>query len=143
MKDLYNNVKEVTTKLAAVFTATENFVSVDHTNFNGVDQVINVGQSGDTLSGSVYIELILEDSDDNSVWTPVTDNDCVLGPQVDSNGVFDLIDDAAEDEKTISIGYRGIKRYSRVVAQFTGTHTNGTPLAGVAVLGLPEYASTR
>jgi hypothetical protein len=50
-----------------------------------------------------------------------------------------VIDDAAEDPTTIIRGYIGTKRYLRILWTQTGTHTNGTPIAGVIILGNPNY----
>ena len=86
-----------------------------------------------TLSGSVFIELKLQDSEDGSNWSDVTDAGKVLGT-ISGSGVFATIDDNAEDGALYRIGYVGNARYSRLVASLTGTHTNGTPLGAVALL---------
>jgi hypothetical protein len=85
-----------------------------------------VGDSGDTLSGTVKIELEVEESDDNSVFTDVADSD--LGEYVNgtNDGCFALIDQPTEDSKLFVTEYKGSKRYVRVVANFTGSHPVGT-----------------
>ena len=142
MRDLFHNLKETQTRKAeGAVKVTENFTGVDHQGFHAVDHVVQLGESLDTLSGSVFIQLILQDSDDNITYAPVTDANDVLGLSVDSSGIFALIDDPAEDGKAFVIGYRGIKRFSRVRAVFTGTHTNGIPVSALANLGLPTEAA--
>lgn len=49
------------------------------------------------------------------------------------------IDAAAEDPTNLVREYRGTKRYVRIVWTATGTHTNGTPIAGFVILGRPDY----
>lgn len=50
------------------------------------------------------------------------------------------IDDAAEDDAVIRFGYKGNKRYLQAVATATGSHSNGTPMAVLALLGSPSQA---
>lgn len=133
----------------AVKTADEDGDSVDNRGFNSVLHFITLGVSGDTLSGSVLAELKLEESDDDSTFIPVTNSDdvnintnssdgVVVNP--DSNGIFATINDPAEDDLVYAIGYRGTKRYSRVVYDITGTHTNGMPMSNQAIRSRPDVA---
>ena len=58
-----------------------------------------------------------------------------------STGVFLTVDHADEDALTYRIGYRGSKRYARVVS--TATETPGsTPLCILAVLSHAAYRPT-
>lgn len=115
---------------------------------DSAELIAHVGTSGDTLSGSVKIDLILEESDDDLTYTAVTDANAVLvgsNSRVsapDSNGLIATIDDAAEDNKHFRIGYRGDKRYVRIFFDFTGTHTSGTPIAQLGLLGKPSITPT-
>jgi hypothetical protein len=82
----------------------------------------NFGISGDTLSGSVKVQATLEESDAlASGYTAVDAADYV--------GTLPLIDDAAEDPAVHLVAYLGSKRYIRAAIDFTGTHTNGMPIA--------------
>lgn len=100
--------------------------------------VASVGASGDTLSGSVKHDFKLQHSDTTTDgdFTDVVDDEYVVGQTPNaSTGVFLTIDDAAEDDVEFKVGYVGPKRYVRLVDDTTGTHTNGTPMAAIAVLG--------
>lgn len=133
MRDLHNQVAVRHTLVPATLSADTTSTAVDRRGFESVEHAVIAGQSGDTLSGSVKIDIKLEHSHDASVWEAVTTPD-VIGAAVDDAGLFATIDDAAEDEAVYRIGYVGGRRYSRVAADFTGTHTNGTPVAAFALL---------
>lgn len=83
------------------------------------------------------LEFILKEGDlaDGSDLTPVTDETVILGATPDSNGIVITVDTDGEDGKIYSVGYVGNKRYAALVPRKTGTHTNGTPLAIVALKG--------
>lgn len=124
----------------AVVTADANCSSVDLKNYGVCRFLVAVGESGDTLSGTVYIELEVEESDDDSSFTDVANahlSASVTGANV---GTFAKIDAPAEDDALYTVEYRGHKRYARVVVNVTGTHTNGTPIAVVAALGAQKVA---
>tara|TARA_R110000751_G_scaffold29882_3_gene76888 strand:+ start:317 stop:742 length:426 start_codon:yes stop_codon:yes gene_type:complete len=112
-------------------TATAGFTSAacDLINNDGSLLVVNMGNSGDTLSASVYWELEVEDSPDDSTWTDVPDaliTDAVTGS---NTGTFAKVDAPAEDSRIFTTAYLGRQRYVRIVVNKTGTHTNGTPIA--------------
>lgn len=148
MRDSHSNHKVVQTLDPVNVTATTNCAGADRQGFESVDHVINVGESGDTLNGTNYWTLIIEESDDNSTFTAVTaaadvlvgSNSRVSAPN--GSGVFATIDDAAEDDAVYRIGYRGGKRYSRVTITENGTLNTGTPMAASAILGHAEQAPT-
>lgn len=100
---------------------------VDLAGYEGAMVFVNVGISGDTLSGSLKSSFSLQESDDNSTFTDVAAAD------IEGSSQPTLIDDAAEDPALIAWGYTGSKRYLRVLDDTTGTHTNGTPVGAVVV----------
>ena len=141
MRDLHSNISVIKT-LAPIIgnndTEGTPAVSADRQGFNSIEHIAVIGASGDTLSGSVKIALVLEDSDDDVTFAAVTDAAAVLGATPDASGIVKVIDDPAEDDTVFRCGYVGSKRYSRLRADFTGTHTNGTPIAMLALRGHPE-----
>lgn len=138
MRDLYNHLQVTQVLDPATLTADANSASVDTRGFDSLMFAAAVGESGDTLSGSVYLELEVEESDDNSTWTDVADADLHNSVSGNNTGTFGVIDAAAEDDAVYVTGYKGNKRYVRVVANLTGTHTNGIPVGVVAVQGHPH-----
>lgn len=147
MKDLFHNVLGGKLLAAINITASQVSVGADINGFESLTLDTIIGASLDTLSGSVFIELILEESDTlGSGYTPVTNNDHVLlpsGETVDGNGRFLLIDNGTKDDILKSIGYVGNKRFARINIALTGTHTNGTPVSVASQLGDPHRAAVQ
>lgn len=127
MKDLANNLSVLQLVDPVVVTADTNSTSVDTQFDNGAMLIVNVGESGDTLSGSVKFDYILEDSTDDSTFSAVTSATSVTYGSVDGSGIFATVDAAAEDDAAYVIGYVGPNRYVRVKIDATGSHSNGTP----------------
>ena len=107
-------------------------VGVDRYGYGDVLMIAQQGISGDTLAANLKWTLTFEESDNNTDFTTIADADLEGG-----YGSW-TIDAAAEDPTTIIRLYRGTKRYVRIVWTVTGTHTNGTPIAGIVVLGRPN-----
>lgn len=139
-REIFNTTKVESSVIAQTLTTTTNGASVDMSDANAVTFVTSMGASGDTLSGSVFWTLTVEESDDNSLWTTVTDAESLL-IAIDGtkqSGTSIIVDAPAEDEKIFEIAYKtpGDKRYARQVITATGTHSNGTPMAVAAIKGL-------
>lgn len=134
MRDFHRNIKTVQTLDPATTTTARTGASVDRQGFNAVEHIVLFGASGDTLSGSLKTDVKLEHSEDGSTWAPVTDAKAVSGGPVSAAGVFATVDAAGKAQTAYRIGYLGHARYSRVSLALTGTHTNGTPVAAMAVL---------
>lgn len=137
--DLANNMSVTQLLDPATLSATANSNGLDTQFDNGAMIVVNVGESGDTLSATVKWDYILQDSSDNSTFTAVTDSTRVTYGAVNSStGVFATVDAASEDDAAYTIGYVGPERYVRVAVTKTGTHSNGTP-HGVVGLTAPIH----
>lgn len=116
-----------------------NCAAVDGRGFKEVVHAVHLGNSGDTLSGSIKVECELEESNDNSTWNDVPNTDLTNGVTGSNAGCFGVIDDGTEDSQFYWTEYRGSKRYTRVVLNFTGTHTSGIPCAAWALRRGPQY----
>ncbi len=128
MRDLYNNLKYTQVTIPAVTTANVTSAKADMQGFGSLVMLFDIGLSGDTLSGTVYWTLTLQESDDDSTYTNVAASDMFGSASI-------VIDDPSEDEKVYAMGYRGKKRYIKALATKTGTHTTGTPIGIIAVQG--------
>lgn len=142
MRDIISNIK-VQSALAPQVVTEDKTAAVDRRGFDSLMFVVDVGASGDTLSGTVKFDFYLEHADDNGSgsagsWAPVTNPFHAQGLAVDStDGKFATIDGATDDETTYRIGYVGDKHHVRVRVAVTGTHETGTPMAISAILGNP------
>lgn len=138
-RDLHNTINIFHALNPQVVTGTDTAATaVDSQGYDSVEHVVPIGTSGDTLSASVKLELVIQHGDlsDGSDAVAVTDKNMLLSPSADlTSGIFQLIDANSKTQLTYKIGYRGPKRYSRVFFDFTGTHTNGTRIAALALRG--------
>lgn len=146
-RNWYNTDIKVTQTLVNILslsTTDINCTGVDGRGYGSIIHQVNVGDSGDTLSGSVMVELELEESDDDSAYTdcpnaalenPATGG---AGHVTGTNlGTFAVIDAPSEDSIAFAVRYVGSKRYSRVVVNKTGTHTNGIEIHAQAFRARP------
>lgn len=147
MKDTYTSQAPIQGLASQVLTGDANGDSVDLQFYEAAQIIAAVGASGDTLSGSVLVDLEVEHADDDGTGSPDTWEDCadadLLNAVTGTNtGTFARIDDPAEDEAVYATGYIGGKRWVRVVANLTGTHTNGIPIGVVINRGHARHQNT-
>jgi len=138
MHTIYENILFTQLQAPIVISATTEVTSINHTGYEINSHIINVGVDS-ALDGSNYWTFKLQESDDNSTFTDVTDLNClsiVNNNTVQTSGSTVVIDAVAEDDVVVQFEYRGLKEYSRIVMTETGTLT--TPLA---VTALQERAS--
>jgi len=142
-RDSYHAVDVKQAIIPVVLHTTEGVGAIiDTADYESVLFSVDVGNSGDTLGSGVYIELLLEHGNNSGLTdaAPVAQLD-VVGQTVTA-GIFSKMDAPAEDTIVVSIGYVGKKRYVRVTADPTGTHTVGTPVGAVVVMGRRRYDGT-
>ena len=146
-RNWYNNeikIDQTLVNVLSLSTTDINCTGVDGRNYGSVIHQVMVGASGDTLSGSVKVELEIEESDDNSTFTDAP-NAALENPSTGAAaavtgtnlGTFAVIDASGKDGLTYAVRYVGSKRYSRVVVNKTGTHTNGIEVAAQAFRARP------
>lgn len=144
MQDLSHNIELGNSIINAVKTTGANGTGIDLQGFEEATAVVSVGAEGDTLSGSVYFEVSLEHSDDDSTYTDCVQADIVNGT-IAAGGIFLKLDGTTGGDPDTAggqwqVGYVGGKRYVRLVLAKTGTHTNGTPISGMIVKSRPRNA---
>lgn len=139
-REIFNSIKIESVVRAQVLTAAPTPTVINLADASSVDFLIDMGNSADTLSGSVYWTITLQDSPDNSTFTTVTDAESLLiaidGTKQD--GATSIVVDApTEDTKIFEISYKvpGDKQYLKLLITPTGTHTNGTPMSASAIKG--------
>jgi hypothetical protein len=136
-RDLYSQSKVSQMLLPKSRTATLQSSSVDMSGCRGLMIVADIGDTSDTYSATDKVELELQESDDNSTFTAVADADCINAISgATATGTFAKITNAAAGtgtQMTFTTEYLGNKRYVRVNARYSGTHTNGLEIGIVAV----------
>ena len=145
MKDLSNNINPAVSIINAVKTAAANGTGVDLQGYESATVLVDVGAEGDTLSSSVYFEISLEESDDDSTYTDVAQASIVDGT-ISSGGIFLKLDGTAGGNPDSAggifrVGYVGNSRYIRVVIAKTGTHSNVTPIGAMIVRGHARHST--
>ena len=145
MQDLSNNIELGNSIINAVKTAAENGSGIDLQGFEEATAVVSVGAEGDTLSSSVYFEVSLEHSDDDSTYTDCVQADIVNGT-IDAGGIWLKLDGTTGGDPDTTggqwqVGYVGGKRYVRLVLAKTGTHSTGTPISGLIVKSRPRHGA--
>ena len=143
MFDSSNEISTAISLKAAVTTANTTGTGVDLSGYNSAVMIVDVGAEGDTLSGSVYFEIAIQQSDDDSTYTACTQADIVDGT-IAASGIFYKIDGTAGGDPDTTgaiyrVGYVGGKRYIRAVLTKTGTHGSGTPIGAMVVRGRARH----
>ena len=133
MFDLANNIAIALSYKGTTTTAAANGTGVDLQGYESAALGIITGAEGDTLSSSVFFEISLEHSDDDSTYTDVAQADITNGT-IASGGIWLKMDGTAGGDPDSAglvslVGYVGGKRYIRGVIAKTGTHSTGTILS--------------
>ena len=139
-REIFNSTKIENVVIAQVLTADPTATVIDMADASSVNFLINMGASGDTLSGSVLFTISLQDCADNSTFAAVTDAESLLiaiDGTLQASATSIVVDAPGEDSKNFEISYKvpGNKRYLKLIIAKTGTHTNGTPMSASAIKG--------
>lgn len=136
--DLYDNISVTQVLSAAAATTTQTSSAISLQGFYNLTVVFNIGHCGDTLSGSLYWTLKLQDSPDGTTYTDVTTAG-LLG-DLSSNTI--VINASGQDQKAYKFGYVGGNPYVKAVAVAAGSMSSGTPIGIISLRGSPGLAPT-
>lgn len=119
----------------AAYDADNTPASFDNGTAQSATVLVQVGVGGITFTADNKVEFVLTHSDaTGSGFEAVTQADMV-GVTVGAGGIIrSLIAAHAAPSVTIA-GYRGRKRFLRVLADFSGTHGAATPMAVAVIRG--------
>jgi hypothetical protein len=132
MKDMHSDITAVAAIGNAVLAADNTPAAIDLQGYNAAEIVLNIGIGGITFSGTNKVEFILTHSDDDSVYANVVDAD-MLGVSSISGGIIKSLVAAHAAAAVYRFGYVGNKRYLKILADFSGTHGTGTPIAATVL----------
>ena len=140
MRDTSSNLQIVQAMAPAVRNTDTNTLNIDRQGYGSLTIVVAYGVAGDALNASNKIEARLFDSDDGSTFSLVPDSAIIGTSLVADAAMFARADAPSKANMVYRFGYRGIRRYVRVLIDYVGTHTAGTPCAVHAILGHPANA---
>jgi hypothetical protein len=99
---------------------------------------IHVGIGGITFSGTNKVEFVLTHSEDDVTYDAVEADDVIMpyGETLGAGGIIRALTEAkaAADAEVYSVGYIGKRQYIKLLADFSGTHGSGTPMAASLLL---------
>ena len=135
MRDLQSNIGAVQALAPAVYEADNTPAVVDLLGFNSAAIVLHIGAGGITFTGTNKIEFKLTHSDDDSTYTAVTLDDVQGVASVGTGGIIKALTAAHATADVTKLGYVGNRRYLKLLADFGGTHSAGTPLSAIVIKG--------
>jgi len=134
MQDMHSTIF-VQKVLGPVVLAADNTpAALDRQGHDAVEILIDVGIGGITFDTTNKIEFKVTHSDDDSTYTNVADAD-MIGVTGISSGIIKSLIAAHAAAAAYRFGYRGNKRYLKILADFSGTHGTGTPISIDLILG--------
>lgn len=145
-RDLEPHLKPVVAIAAAALAADNTPAALDLIGYHAALLLISVGVGGITFDATNKVEFKLTHSDDDSTYVAVADADVVMGQNADSSvgtgGIVKSLIAAHATADVTVIGYRGSKRYLKVLADFSGTHGTATPMSATLLKGHAENEGT-
>jgi len=134
MKDIHSAILAAVAIGNATLSADNTPASIDLLGYNAAEILLAIGVGGITFSGTNKIEFVLTHSDDDVTYTAVAQKD-VLGGAVADGGIIKALTSAHAAAAVYRFGYKGGKRYLKLLADFSGTHGTGTPIAAIVLKG--------
>lgn len=121
---------------SAAFTS----ASLDLQNYDMAELIADIGTDADTLSGTVRIELAVQESNDNSTWTAAADAS-ITTPVTGgvATGTFAILISNASLPGVFFVGYIGNARYIRLQVNFVSATTGGI-VGVIGLAGRPKMA---
>ncbi len=139
MRDLINSLAASVLIPAATYAADNTPAKVDLFGFESAVITIHVGVGGITFDSTNKVEFKLTHSDNDSTYTAVTAADVQGVDSVGAGGIVKALTAAHAAAGITKVGYVGGKRYLKLLADFSGTHGTGTPIAAEVIKGHARY----
>lgn len=134
MRDIVHSLGLTALIAPAVLAADSVPAAADLLGFNSAAIAIHVGAPGITFTGTNKIDFVLTHSDDGVNFTPVEAAD-VQNADVLAGGIVATLRAAIAGPTIIKVGYIGDRRYLKLLADFSGTHSTGTAISALLIKG--------
>lgn len=135
MKDIHSDLTLVSVIGAAVLAADNTPAAVDLRGYNAAEVVLAIGIGGITFDATNKIEFKFTHSDDDVTYAAVEAKDVLGAASVGAGGIIKALTAAHAAAAAYRFGYVGGKRYLKLLADFSGTHGAGTPIAALVLKG--------
>lgn len=135
MRDMHSGMAAAVAIAAAALDADNTPPAVDLLGHNAAEILLAIGAGGITFSGTNKIEFKLTHSDDDSSYDAVTVDDVLGVASVGTGGIIKALTAAHATAGVYRFGYKGGRRYLKLLADFSGTHGTATPIAAAVLLG--------
>lgn len=139
MKDFHQQQNAVNAIGCAVLTASNTPTGIDLAGYQGAEIVLCIGVGGVAFTAVNKIEFVLTHSHDDVTYVNVVDSD-VLGALPITTGIIKSLTATHAAAAVYRFGYVGPRRYLKLTATFSGTHTTGTAIAAVVMRSYPGHA---
>lgn len=140
-RDLASSLSVASALAVAVYNADSVPNAVDLQGFDSAVLHLLIGAGGIVFDAANKIEFVLTHSDDDVTYDNVTAADLngKDAPAAVANGIVKALTAAHAAAEVLEIGYVGGRRYLKLLADFSGAHATGTPLACNVVEGNARY----
>lgn len=135
MKDIHSGMSVAVAIGNEVLSADNTPPAIDLIGYNAAEILLAIGVGGISFSGTNKIEFKLTHSDDGSTYTAVELKDVLGVASVGDGGIIKALTSAHAAAAAYRFGYKGGKRYLKLLADFGGTHGTGTPIAALVIKG--------
>lgn len=133
MRDFHSKMSLVVAIGAAALNADNTPAALDLKGYDAAEIALAIGVGGITFDGTNKIEFKLTHSDDNVTYTAVTDADMLGVTGIAAGGIIKALTAAHAAAAVYRYGYKGGKRYLKLLADFSGTHGTATPIAATLI----------
>lgn len=146
--DLYSNLAVDIALADAAYDADNTPAVIDLKGFAAALLVLSIGVGGITFTGTNKVEYKLTHANakadgsapDAGDYVAVTVNDLLGVASVGTGGIIHSLMAAHAAATVHRFGYRGGKRYLKLLADFSGTHGVATPMSAVVIKGISHLA---
>lgn len=135
MKDLHSAILAALAFAPGVYSDDPAPIVIDLLGFDAAEIVVAIGAGGINFTNANKIEFKLTHSDDDTTYTAVALKDVLGVAAVADGGTIKALTSAHAAAAAYRFGYKGGKRFLKLLPDFSGTHGTGTALSAIVLKG--------